>query len=193
MDTESVRCVPDCARMLFSPATHEPARRRNYIATPPLPCTLEPSPALAVTRFRRTLTEPDQFATGIVSHSRSLVHHWTETTTPSPARRPNPPIVSIEVHPRPRPSRADKAPAPLSLPVPLAICSHSLPSPLWEIPSCSPRSHPSCQASASSPKDSPKSRKKGEGCCHTRGCWPLSSPSLASQTLCDANATLFQG
>jgi hypothetical protein len=186
-----MRCIPDRACTLFSPATHEPAWHRNYITTPPLPCTLEPSPALAVTRFPRTLTELDRFATGTVSHSRSLMHHWTETTTLSPARHPNPPIISIEVHPRPRPSRADKAQHPLSLPVPLAICSHSLPSPLWEIPSCSPRSHPSCQASASLPESSPKPRKKGEGCRHARHRWPLSSPSLASQTLCDANATLF--
>jgi hypothetical protein len=179
--------------MLFSPVTHEPAWHRIYIAMPPLPCTLDPSPALAMTRFCRTLTEPDRFATGTVSHSCSPVHHWTETTTPSPARRLNLPIIYVEVHPRPRPSRADKAQHPLSLPVPLAICSHSLPSPLREIPSCSPCSHPSCQASASPPESSPKSRKKGEGCRHALRRWPLSSPSLASQTLCDANATLFQG
>jgi hypothetical protein len=166
--------------MLSSPAAHEPARHRDYVATPPLPCTLELSLALAVTRFYRTLTEPDRFATRIGSHSRSPMHHWTETTMPSLACRPNPPIISVEVHPKPRPSRADKAQHPLSLPVLLAICSHSLPSPLCEIPSCSPRSHSPCQASASSPEDSPKPRKKGEGCRHARRRWPLSSPSLAS-------------
>jgi hypothetical protein len=113
------------------------AWRRNYIATPPLPCTLEPSPALAVTRFHCMLTEPDRFATGTVSHSRSLVHHWTETTTPSPARRPNPPIIFVEVHPRPRPSRADKAPAP---PLLAHSARHLLP-----LPSLSPLGDPQLQ------------------------------------------------
>jgi hypothetical protein len=132
-----VRCVPDRACTLFSPATHEPARRRNYIATPPLPCTLEPSPALAVTRFHCMLTEPDRFATGTVSHSRSLVHHWTVITTPSPARCPNPPIIFVEVHPRPRPSRADKAPAP---PLLARSARHLLP-----LPSLSPLGDPQLQ------------------------------------------------
>jgi hypothetical protein len=132
--------------MLFSPAAHEPARHRSHVATPPLPCMVEPSLALALTRIRSTLTKPDRFTTRTGSHSCSPLHHWTETTTPSPARRPNPPIafdestlnrdhLRLEKPPHPLLARSARHLPPLSIPSPLqahtqpATFSLAVPSP----------------------------------------------------------------
>jgi hypothetical protein len=90
---------------------------------------------LAVSRIRSTLTEPDQFTTGRGSNPRSPLHHWTESTTPSPAHRPNHPIASDECtlnrdHPE---ALKTTSPSHTALSARHLPPLH-IPSPLWALP-----------------------------------------------------------
>jgi hypothetical protein len=127
LDAESDIAVLKRAHTYSPRMARHPARHRSPSNAPPSPSMLDHLTLPAVTRKHCTSTEPVRLPVGTARARAPRPHRWTETTTPSPARYPNPPIVSIEVHPRPSPSRADKTPHSLSSPSLLVICpsSHS--------------------------------------------------------------------
>jgi hypothetical protein len=153
LDTESGIAIPKRAHT-FSPRTaRHPAWHRSPSNVPPLPSTLDHLILPGVTRKPCTSTEPVRLPIGTARARAPRPHHWTETTTPSPARHPNPPIVSIKVHPRPNPSRTDKTPYSLFSPSLLFICPSPHSPLLCKLTRTHPPSPSPCPALASSPEN----------------------------------------
>jgi hypothetical protein len=96
LDAESGIAVPKRGHT-FSPRTaRHLAWHRSPNHAPPSPSTLSHLILPAMTRKPCTSTEPVRLPVGTARTRAPRPHHWTETTTSSPAHRPNPPIVSDE-------------------------------------------------------------------------------------------------
>jgi hypothetical protein len=139
LDAESGIAVPRHAHTFSPRSARHPARHRGPNNVPPSPSTLAHLNLPAVKRKCCTLTEPVRLAVGTARARAPRPHHWTRTTTPSPARRPIPPIVSIEC----TLDRARREQIKPHTPSPRPLCSSfpSLRTPLSSASSHAPSHH----------------------------------------------------
>jgi hypothetical protein len=117
----------------------------------------------------------------LAQHAPELRTHTAELRPQRrPSTPPKPPNRFRREHPKPSPPREDKTPHSLSSPALLVICPSQHSPLLCKLTHRQPPSPSPCPTLASSPENHRSRGRKGEGCCHLRRRWLLSSPSLAS-------------
>jgi hypothetical protein len=156
-----VHRVPARACVHSSHAAHRSARHRAYIHATHTPSTPTPRRVLLVTKIMCTWTETDLNPADTAHGRASRLHHWTQSTTPSPANRSSRRIVSSEstLNRDHREHINPRHPSPHPLCLPFAPSPHllsSVSSPLYIPRSCSP-----CLALASSPESHRSRGRRG--------------------------------
>jgi hypothetical protein len=84
------------AHIYFARAAHRSAWHRTHTRATPSPSPLAHRRGLLVTKTVHHWTETDLALVDLAHTNVSRLHHWNQSTTPSPASRPDRRIVSDE-------------------------------------------------------------------------------------------------